>query len=146
MKTVDFHNQDGSVTTETVPDCCRCGMCCLSAPCGVGVLAYGLSPNMAPGMMSGMAPQGRCPGLSFDDKGNAECVVCENSGGAFDDVFTALGTDPHSDEGRKAFMGFFVGCCLKARCIDKFQHEHNFATLRDSTKRKLAELARGDTD
>ena len=129
MPLARMENRDGSVTWEIVPECCRCGVCCLSEPCPVGVLAFGLAPG--PGLGR---PRGRCPGLSFDGEGRAVCSVCPDSAGRFSDVWAALNVAPAD---RARFMGFGSGCCIKAHVEGAGGRSIPFATLPDGAKLML---------
>lgn len=134
LNTVAFNNRDGSTTIETVPECCRCGLCCLSEPCPVAVLAFGLAPAFGPG---GLRPVGRCPGLSFSPSGRAVCELA-NDWELHADVWAALGVHD-GDKGRRARLGFGVGCCIKARCVGPSGLSVSFATLPDDVKRRLVQ-------
>lgn len=50
---------------EDLPDCCRCGFCCLSETCMSGQMHYGIDRHDT------------CPGLSFDAGGVAACALVE---------------------------------------------------------------------
>lgn len=113
LKTID--QATGKPVAEFVPECCRCGMCCLSKPCPIAVMEYGQ------GAAAVFGPE-RCRGLSFDVEGRALCAL--------------LGPDPDYAK-RKAF-GVNSGCCIKARAVDRFGGVHNFASLPDRVKVALA--------
>lgn len=132
MPVCEFQNRDGTRTVETVPACCRCGVCCLSEPCSVGVLAYGIPPGPDLGHT-----KGRCPGLSFDAGGLAVCAVIADKGGEFSDVWQAIRASTWDERAR--VMGFGVGCCIRARAFWDGK-QSNFATLPAAVKRWVSRM------
>lgn len=132
MPLCKMQNADGTTTFESVPECCRCGFCCLSEPCPVGVLAFGLVPEFR---SDGIRPRGRCPGLARDASGIAVCRVFENAGGEFSDVWAVLQCSDELE--RRRAMGFGVGCCLAGRVRDRAGAWHVWASLPDTIKRGL---------
>jgi hypothetical protein len=50
---------------ENLPDCCRCGFCCLCETCLAGQVHYGIGKHDP------------CPGLSFDAGGVSSCALVE---------------------------------------------------------------------
>ena len=151
MPICKFKNRDGSTSIESVPNCNRCGFCCLVESCPVGVLAFGpgpgsgapggapAAPGSAPGspgpgaVVVGRRP-GRCPGLSFDSEGLAVCALAENEGGRFDRVWSRLGAVGAAARAR--VLGFGSGCCIRARLVSDGV-TYNFATLSDPVKLKI---------
>ena len=98
--------------------CCRCGLCCLSETCPIGMRAYGINKTTL------------CPGLTFkEDK--ASCVLPVY-------LVKILKMDKKAVD---IIMGFNTGCCIKARAY-KNGVEYDFAGLSSELKIKIAQNVR----
>ena len=92
-------NTDTANCVKYPNPCCRCGFCCLSETCPVGIWAYGIAKHE------------KCPGLSFDGNGIADCALVPQK------------LVPIGD-----------GCCIKARAF-KDGKQYDFASLSPAMKK-----------
>jgi len=105
---------------ETYPNpCCRCGFCCLTETCPVGMSYFEISKADP------------CLALFFDGDEATCTLVASFKYDPFD-----RGKLLAPDLRRKLF-GIGTGCCIKARAF-KDGKEYDFASLSPELKRKAA--------
>lgn len=95
--------------------CCRCGFCCLSETCPVGMKVYGIKKF------------DKCPALKFEGR-QATCVL---SSASAEVSIIGLNLVPIGD-----------GCCIKARAY-RNGVEYDFASLPVELKQGIALAKRG---
>ena len=94
--------------------CCRCGFCCITETCPVGIKLYNLEIKNQ-----------RCPALGFDPDGTAICYP-----------FRAFIEAEIREDLVKNLFGIGTGCCISARCF-KDGKVYGFASLPDEMKKKI---------
>ena len=162
----NMYNRDGSVTAEDVPPCARCGFCCLSVVCPVGVLAFGPGgpgaglgfrvvglPAVAGGPPAGEDTGGGAVSLSRSAASMADDVAgpCPGLSMSADGVASCvLLSDTRfvswwyslgvRSQGAAAWvLGCGSGCCVKARVFVAGK-SLDFASLCDSDKQRIVKL------
>lgn len=105
--------------------CSRCGFCCIAQTCDIGMQAFNVSKNSS------------CPGLSFDENGQASCnpfIKCL-------DIFTDMDFYDKAEEILQFTFGIGKGCCISARAIH-YGETFPFASLPAEIKKGIVSSMR----